>query len=209
MVNEDKKRMYFGMVLMSAVGLLLVSVYIVSTNIWYALLPVPGWPVVLAVTVGAVAGNWLARKKFVPSPPLWVTVVALLAGVPICCYVPFGVRTIQLEWMASEVPRCPDAKLVSTDINPLSSDVPGGFTLYYQSDSDSNAVAKFYREKLSEQGFAESKEWHAQAGQYFCKDGFCLTIMIGKKDSPRPLSSDVSSSAVGAKTWVNVTYEKW
>jgi len=208
MMNTDPKSILFGRILVFDVGVLFVSIAVVATNLWLVMIPIPGWPVLLAVIFAIVVGKWIARKGWVPSPPTWVSILFLVVGSPLTFYVPMAARTLQLKWIASRIPAFPNAKFVGQSIEPVSSDSPSGIELRAKTDASPDTVLLFFRQTLSELGWTEEPDLRSGRDHYLCKNGSCLSIWIGNMQ--RTGTQPWWWSTLGdSSTWIQIEYEKW
>ena len=182
-VSHRSRRIAFGVMVGVAMGLLVDSVVVVPTSIWFLTMI---FPVVLPPLLGGILGLVLGWLGHIPAVSLKATLLATIPLWFLCIWAPVQVRVWQFRALADhQIPVFPGATLTSRIVQPWLAD--GGSSVYLEFcvKADTNEILKFYRSEFVQRGWKEFPK--KSAGNIepwdwypFSKNGRYLSLYVAK-----------------------------
>lgn len=144
------KSILLGAVVGIAIGLLLSSIFLVATTLWYVVLT----PVIVIFCL--VLGLWAGWQRWMPNVTWQVSLILALVAWPICIWGPIETRTLQFYWFASnEMPVYPQAVKMGTIVTPLAADNRPGVQILFWTNANPEQIMDFYFQHFIQHGWKQ------------------------------------------------------
>lgn len=152
-ISNRSRRVAFGAVIGVGIGLLVDSVLLVPTSVYFLMAI---WPVILPPVLGMGIGALLGWKGWMPCFSWPVSLLRGIALWVLCVWIPVKIRAWQFNSLAyREIPAYPGAKLIRSYIQPYMADGGSDVHLEFCFGANTNEVLRFYQNEFVRRGWIE------------------------------------------------------
>ena len=149
-ISNRSRRVAFGAVIGVGIGLLVDSVLLVPTSVYFLMAI---WPVILPPVLGMGIGALLGWKGWMPCFSWPVSLLRGIALWVLCVWIPVKIRAWQFNSLAyREIPAYPGAKLIRSYIQPYMADGGSDVHLEFWLWSEHKRGSQVLSERVCTQG---------------------------------------------------------